>query len=123
MDKVILAYSGGLDTSVILAWLVEKGYEVHAYVADVGQDEDFEAVRNKALSVGATKVFVEDLKKEFRYRLHLPSNSRGCSLRGKVSFRNVSCTSCNCEKTKLKLLTQKVLTTSPMEPPEKVTTK
>lgn len=63
--KVVLAYSGGLDTSVILKWLIEEGYEVVAYIADVGQDEDFEAARAKALKVGASKVYVEDLKEEF----------------------------------------------------------
>ena len=47
MKKVMLAYSGGLDTSVILKWLINKGYEVIAYVADVGQNDDFEAVREK----------------------------------------------------------------------------
>ncbi|KAI9365604.1 argininosuccinate synthase [Pilaira anomala] len=63
--KVLLAYSGGLDTSVILAWLIEQGYETLAYIADVGQEEDFEAIKSKALAVGASKVFVEDLKEEF----------------------------------------------------------
>ncbi len=63
--KVVLAYSGGLDTSVILKWLIEEGYEVVAYIADVGQEEDFEAAREKALKVGAVKVYVEDLKEEF----------------------------------------------------------
>ncbi|MEN8152289.1 MAG: argininosuccinate synthase, partial [Planctomycetota bacterium] len=63
--KVVLAYSGGLDTSVILKWLQLEGYEVIAYVADVGQEEDFGAVREKALATGASKVFVEDLKEEF----------------------------------------------------------
>ncbi len=63
--KVVLAYSGGLDTSVILKWLIEEGYEVIAYMADVGQDENFEAARAKALKIGATKVYVEDLKEEF----------------------------------------------------------
>ncbi len=63
--KVVLAYSGGLDTSVILKWLEQEGYEVIAYVADVGQEDDFEAVRLKALATGATKVRVEDLKEEF----------------------------------------------------------
>lgn len=57
--KVLLAYSGGLDTSVILAWLIEQGYETLAYIADVGQEEDFEAIKSKALAVGASKVFVE----------------------------------------------------------------
>jgi argininosuccinate synthase len=65
MKKVMLAYSGGLDTSVILKWLINKGYEVIAFVADVGQDDDFDAVRDKALSIGASKVIIEDLKKEF----------------------------------------------------------
>jgi argininosuccinate synthase len=64
-EKVVLAYSGGLDTSVILKWLIEKGYDVIAYVADVGQAEDFEECRNKALMLGASKVIVLDLKKEF----------------------------------------------------------
>jgi argininosuccinate synthase len=64
-EKVILAYSGGLDTSVILKWLVNKGYEVIAYVADVGQQEDFEKIREKALKTGASRVYVEDLKEEF----------------------------------------------------------
>jgi len=64
-DKVVLAYSGGLDTSVILKWLSEKNYDVIAYVADVGQDEDFDDVREKALKIGASKVYIEDLKEEF----------------------------------------------------------
>ncbi|MEK6979045.1 MAG: argininosuccinate synthase [Candidatus Micrarchaeota archaeon] len=64
-EKVVLAYSGGLDTSCILKWLVEKDYEVIAFIADVGQEDDFEAAREKALKVGASKVYIEDLKKEF----------------------------------------------------------
>ena len=63
--KVILAYSGGLDTSVILKWLQEKGYEVIAYVGDVGQNDDYDAVKKKALALGASKVIVADLKREF----------------------------------------------------------
>lgn len=63
-QKIILAYSGGLDTSVMLKWLVNKGYNVIAYVADVGQKEDFEKIKEKALDTGASKVYVEDLKKD-----------------------------------------------------------
>ncbi|MFH1572557.1 MAG: argininosuccinate synthase, partial [Acidobacteriota bacterium] len=63
--KTVLAYSGGLDTSVILKWLIEQDREVIAYVADVGQDEDLEKVRAKAIQTGASKVYVEDLKEEF----------------------------------------------------------
>ncbi len=64
-EKVVLAYSGGLDTSVILKWLMEKGYEVIAFVADVGQEDDFEECRKKALLLGASKVIIKDLRKEF----------------------------------------------------------
>lgn len=55
-DKVVLAYSGGLDTSCILKWLLEKGYEVICVLADVGQQENFVAARQKALSIGAKEV-------------------------------------------------------------------
>ncbi len=65
MKKVMLAYSGGLDTSVILKWLINKGYDVIAYVADVGQEDDFEAVRQKAYAIGASRVIIDDLKGEF----------------------------------------------------------
>lgn len=64
-EKVVLAYSGGLDTSVILKWLIEKDYDVIAFVADVGQADDFEECRKKALQLGASKVIISDLKKEF----------------------------------------------------------
>ncbi|MDA8131396.1 MAG: argininosuccinate synthase [Elusimicrobia bacterium] len=63
-EKVVLAYSGGLDTSVILKWLINKGYDVIAYIADVGQAGDFQKARRKALKAGASKVYIEDLKKE-----------------------------------------------------------
>ncbi|KAI5285808.1 argininosuccinate synthetase [Ascosphaera acerosa] len=64
-DKVCLAYSGGLDTSCILAWLIEQGHEVVCFLADVGQKEDFKEAERKALLIGAQKLVVEDLKKEF----------------------------------------------------------
>ncbi|PWA26869.1 hypothetical protein CCH79_00000946 [Gambusia affinis] len=62
---VVLAYSGGLDTSCILVWLKEQGYDVITYLANIGQDEDFEAARKKAESLGAKKVFIEDLRRDF----------------------------------------------------------
>ena len=62
----MLAYSGGLDTSIILHWLkMEKGCDVIAFCADLGQGEDLQDIRKKALKVGATKVYVEDLREEF----------------------------------------------------------
>lgn len=66
-EKVVLAYSGGLDTSVILKWLEQKGYDVTAYVADVGQEGDWKAIEKKALASGATGFFVDDLKEEFAH--------------------------------------------------------
>ncbi|KGO35384.1 MAG: argininosuccinate synthase [Desulfoprunum sp.] len=66
VQKIVLAYSGGLDTSVILKWLAEE-YQcsVIAYSADIGQEEDWDAVRAKGLATGAEKVIVSDLKTEF----------------------------------------------------------
>ncbi|WP_304174505.1 argininosuccinate synthase [Limnochorda pilosa] len=64
--KVVLAYSGGLDTSVIIPWLKEHyGCAVVAMVADVGQEEDLDEIRQKALASGADRVYVEDLKETF----------------------------------------------------------
>ena len=64
--KIVLAYSGGLDTSVIMRWLKETyGCEVIAFCADVGQGEDLQAVKQKALATGASRCYVEDLREEF----------------------------------------------------------
>ncbi len=65
-QKVVLAYSGGLDTSIIVPWLAETyGCEVVAMIGDVGQQEDLEAARRKALATGASVAYVEDLREEF----------------------------------------------------------
>ena len=65
-EKIVLAYSGGLDTSIIIPWLKENyAYDVIAMVADVGQGDDVEAVVDKAYKTGASKVVVEDLREEF----------------------------------------------------------
>jgi argininosuccinate synthase len=66
VKRVVLAYSGGLDTSVILAWLIEeKGLEVVTYTADVGQGDEVEEARAKALACGAIDAITEDLRAEF----------------------------------------------------------
>jgi argininosuccinate synthase len=65
-EKIVLAYSGGLDTSIIIPWLKENySYDVIAMVGDVGQGDDIEAVVKKAYATGASKVIVEDLREEF----------------------------------------------------------
>uniref|UniRef100_A0A2K5C119 argininosuccinate synthase n=1 Tax=Aotus nancymaae TaxID=37293 RepID=A0A2K5C119_AOTNA len=63
--SVVLAHSGGLDTSCNLVWLKEQGYDVIAYPANIGQKEDVEEARKKALKLGAKKVFTEDVSREF----------------------------------------------------------
>jgi argininosuccinate synthase len=63
--KVVLAYSGGLDTSVAVKWFADKGHDVIAYMADVGQGGDFKAIKKRAMVAGASKVIIEDLKEEF----------------------------------------------------------
>ena len=66
IDKLVLAYSGGLDTSVAIRWIADRYQcEVIAFCADIGQDEDLEAVRKKALATGAKKVVVADLRETF----------------------------------------------------------
>jgi len=66
INKVVLAYSGGLDTSVILRWLKEQyDCEVIAFCADLGQGEDLQAIKHKALKTGASQVIVGDLRQEF----------------------------------------------------------
>ena len=63
--KIILAYSGGLDTSVILKWLVNLDYEVVCFIGDIGQSDDFVNAKLKAEELGASKVIIEDLKNPF----------------------------------------------------------
>ncbi|MDP8262770.1 MAG: argininosuccinate synthase [Candidatus Ancaeobacter aquaticus] len=66
MKKVVLAYSGGLDTSIIIQWLKEKySYDVIAYCADLGQGSELTGLRKKALKTGASKVYICDLREEF----------------------------------------------------------
>lgn len=82
--KVVLAYSGGLDTSIIIPWLKENyGYEVIAMVADVGQGEELEPLEEKALRSGASKVYIEDVKEEFVRDFLFPLIRSGAVYEGK----------------------------------------
>ena len=66
VKKVVLAYSGGLDTSVILKWLqTEYGCEVVTFTADYGQGEEVEPARAKAQNLGAKEIYIEDLREDF----------------------------------------------------------
>ena len=82
--KVVLAYSGGLDTSIIIPWLKEHyRCEVIAVAADVGQGDDLEAVQAKALASGATKCYVENLQNEFVTDYLWPMVKSGAVYEGK----------------------------------------
>ena len=85
IKKIVLAYSGGLDTSVIIPWLKENynGAEVIAVCADVGQPDDFKAVEEKAYMSGADKVYIADVKKEFLENYVWPVVKAGCVYEGK----------------------------------------
>ena len=85
VNKVVLAYSGGLDTSVIIPWLKEHydGCEVIAVCADIGQGDELDAVHDKALKSGASKVFIADLTKEFLEEYVWPTLKAGAVYEGK----------------------------------------
>jgi argininosuccinate synthase len=77
-NKVVLAYSGGLDTSVIIPWLKDNyGAEVIAFAADIGQGSELEGLEEKAIRTGAAKCIIEDLKEEFICEFALPSMRAG----------------------------------------------
>ncbi len=71
--KVVLAYSGGLDTSVAVKWFIDKGYEVIACCLDVGEGKDLQFIKEKALDMGATKSYMIDAKEEFAHEFVLPA--------------------------------------------------
>lgn len=84
MKKVVLAYSGGLDTSIIIPWLKENyGYEVIAMAADLGQGEELEPLHEKALKSGASKLYIEDLQQEFLTEFIYPTLKAGAVYEGK----------------------------------------
>jgi argininosuccinate synthase len=84
IKKVVLAYSGGLDTSVIIPWLKENyGCEVIAVAGDVGQGNELKGLKEKALMTGASKIYIEDLKEEFVKDFIFPTMKAGAVYEGK----------------------------------------
>lgn len=87
MKKVILAYSGGLDTTCAVRWLKEQGYEVICFVADLGQaqmgEEDFETIESRAIAAGAKKVYIKDLQDEFIEDFIIPALKANAIYEGK----------------------------------------
>jgi len=84
--RVILAYSGGLDTSVIVRWLTDRGFEVITYTADVGQGEELDEIPEKAKQSGATEAIVEDVKEEFARDYCMPLLQSGALYEGKYTL-------------------------------------
>jgi len=83
MKKVVLAYSGGLDTSIIIPWLKETyGYEVIAMAADLGQGEELAPLQDKAIKSGASKLYIEDLREEFLTEFIFPTLKAGAVYEG-----------------------------------------
>src|SRR5207237_5999855 len=81
--KIVLAYSGGLDTSIILRWLTENYQaEIIAFCADIGQEEELEGLETKALSTGASKYIIEDLREEFARDFIFPMMQAGAIYEG-----------------------------------------
>ena len=86
MERIVLAYSGGLDTSVAIPWLKERYHaEIIAVTMDLGQGKELEAVRDRALAAGAVRAHVLDLREEFARRLHPACVEGRCALRRSVS--------------------------------------
>ncbi len=83
-EKIVLAYSGGLDTSIIIPWLKENyNCEVIAMAADLGQGDELEPLREKAIKTGAAKIYIEDLKNEFVTDFIFPTLKAGAVYEGK----------------------------------------
>ena len=85
INKIVLAYSGGLDTSVIIPWLKENynNCEVIAVVGDVGQESELEGIKEKAIKSGASKIYIEDIKEEFVEEYIVPAIKAGAKYENK----------------------------------------
>lgn len=86
MKRVVLAYSGGLDTSCIIPWLKDRGHEIIAVIGNVGQGDDFDKVKTKAIKSGAAKVYCLDLRQELIEDYALPALKAGALYEGKYNL-------------------------------------
>ncbi|MCK9594232.1 MAG: argininosuccinate synthase [Candidatus Omnitrophica bacterium] len=83
VKKIVLAYSGGLDTSCAIKWLKDKGFDVVCFIADLGQGEDFQKIEERGLAAGASKVYIKDLQDEFIKDFIVPSLKANAVYEGK----------------------------------------
>ncbi|HRZ15836.1 MAG TPA: argininosuccinate synthase, partial [Candidatus Omnitrophota bacterium] len=83
MKKIVLAYSGGLDTSCAIKWFKDKGYDVVCFIADLGQGEDFQKIEERGLAGGASKVYCKNLQEEFIDDFIVPSLKANAVYEGK----------------------------------------
>jgi len=83
MKKIVLAYSGGLDTSCAIKWFKDKGFDVVCFIADLGQGEDFQKIESRGLEGGASKVYIKDLQEEFIKDFIVPSIKANALYEGK----------------------------------------
>jgi argininosuccinate synthase len=83
MKKIVLAYSGGLDTSCVIRWLKDQGFSVICFIADLGQGEDFHKIEERGLAAGASLVYVKDLRDEFIQDFILPALKANAIYEGK----------------------------------------
>ncbi|MGE5309399.1 MAG: argininosuccinate synthase [Deltaproteobacteria bacterium] len=83
MKKIVLAYSGGLDTSCAIKWFKDKGFDVVCFIAALGQGEDFQAIEERGLKAGASKVYIKDLEDEFIRDFIVPAIKANAVYEGK----------------------------------------
>ena len=89
--KIVLAYSGGLDTSVLLSWIKEKyNAEMIAFCANIGQEEELKGLEKKAMSTGASKLYVDDLQEEFARDFIFPMIQAGAIYEGQYTLAPAS---------------------------------
>src|SRR5665811_2632703 len=89
--KIVLAYSGGLDTSVLMSWIKEKyNAEMIGFWADIGQEEELDGLEKKALKTGASKIYIDDLQEEFARDFIYPIIHAGAIYEGPVSYTHLT---------------------------------